>query len=541
MKKQVSILMLCLCLCLCLAPGAFASSIQIPATSQEALNQLPMSLPPLPEITVDSTSYSQGTAFVISGLDAWPIEYIKNYQNGVFLYSPKNMSTDGLKPIKGLEKEPFAIIMSEDASTVNFVLKKSKLEYFQMTLNEEEVEFTLRFANKASCVIRSSGTLRNYSFTSKEVEVSADYDEDGLLQSYSYFKTKWTNRRGYIQLEADYNPLGDISRLYLIDEPDTRYSCYDGQWFYKAVHAGTEAILSCEEPKGFSFDTYPLATFYPAEDGAKIAEKYKSSLTAWDPLYSIDEDLKKGANPNNLFPPLPKILEETNDAGDLILTITGLSAWGVKPVNGDFYSEIDAQLLPVDNPNDEFKSRIAGDSLLNSYIWLCLPSDDLDTFNSINFHKFSVEDDWGLNISLENGSYYSFSLGDTPYLSYYECFRNGKVYSYDFLPDGSLCYSDIIQNIFFDGELLQIAYDQEDAVQSFVQFMEISPEHRVESCYNSQGELLSSIYYAGDRMLYYDGSSKEWTDFFSEQAVSAPEDFAIIESLDIQRLNEQLQ
>lgn len=490
-------------------------------------------MPALPEITVDSTSYSQGTAFVINGLDAWPIEHIKNYQSGVFLYSPKGMGTDGLTPIKGLKEEPFAIIMSEGASDVNFVLKKSKLEDFQITLAEEEVKFRLSFANKASCTIRQSGTLRGYSFTSNEVRVYADYNEDGLLRGYSY--SYYQREYGY--LEANYNPLGDISYLYLIDEPDIRYSCYDGQWFYKVFHAGTGAVLSCEIP----FNTYSPATFYPAEDGTKIVEKYKNSLATWDPLYSIDQDLKKGVNPNDLFPPLPKIWEETDASGDLILTITGLSAWEVTPLNCSFNLGIDAQLLPVDNPNDELKIRIAGDRPLNSFIGLLLPSDNLNMFNSISFHKFSDEDDWALQISLENGSHYSFSLGDTPYLSYYECFRNGKVDSYAFRPDGSLWYSNRIQNVFFDGELLQIEYDQEDAVQSFVQLMEISPEHHVESFYNAQGELLESVYYAGDSMLYYDGSSKEWTDFFSEQAVSAPEGFAIIEAVDIQRLNEQLQ
>lgn len=539
MKKWVSIFMLCLCLCL--VPGAFANSFQIPATSQEALNQLPMSLPPLPEITVDSTSYSQGTAFVISGLDAWPLEHIKNYQSGVFQYLPESFAADGLVPIKGLEEEPFAIIMPEDARTVNFVLKKSELEYFKITLDEREVKFGLTFANEASCAIRPNGILSWYSFTSKEVTVSADYNEDGLLRGYSYSKLKWENQCGYAQLRVDYNPLGDIRELYLIDEPDIRYSCYDGQWFYKVFHAGTQAILSCEIPKGFSFDTYPPATFYPAEDGAKVVEKYKSSLAAWDPLYSADEDLRKDANSNSLFPPLPKILEETNDSGDLILTVTGLSAWGVNVLNPIYPLELDAQLLPVDNPNDELKIRIAGDRPLNSYIGLSLPSDNLNMFNYIGFHKFSAEDDWGLQISLENGSLYSFSLGDTPYLSYYECFRNGKVSSYNSLPDGSLHCSDIAKNIFFDGELLQIGYDEEDVVQYFIQFMEISPERRVESEYSSQGELVCNIYYADDSMLFYDASSKEWTDFFSEEAVAAPEGFAIIESLDIQRIYEQLQ
>ena len=105
-KKGISIVLMFI-LCMNFIPAGAAEEIRIPATAQEALERLPIEVPPIPQITVDDSNPEERVLY-IEGLEAWPLKDGSKYQSGAFTYS-YYAEKGPYVPIQGREDEPLSI------------------------------------------------------------------------------------------------------------------------------------------------------------------------------------------------------------------------------------------------------------------------------------------------------------------------------------------------------------------------------------------------------------------------------------------------
>lgn len=535
-KKGISIVLMFI-LCMNFIPAGAAEEIRIPATAQEALERLPIEVPPIPQITVDDSNPEERVLY-IEGLEAWPLKDGSKYQSGAFTYS-YYAEKGPYVPIQGREDEPLSIAIPQKWQGSNLFFNLEEEGWVYIRNNATVVEVALSFED-VSCDFAPDGTLRQYSLqVSDGPRVTADYSADGLLCAYFY---------DYYEEEEiprifSYDALGEIIDTFGLKKDGVDYCCIAGQWYYWNECGYTP----CEKPEGIDL---PSPAVLEGEEGiAQIEAKREAYLASMPTLPPEDGMVPRSFDIKSQFPAAPVLTQEELDDGSLRYVLTGLEPWGIE-MRYDYRYGGSALF-------DQCNSTVPGQLSLtipaelisdwNEYSFWLLSSDVIST-NVSNGKYLCVRyedwwDTWVFTVYVSPDAGYDIVLGPSPYVASCWYILDGKKHSASYYSDGSLSYEEISSNFLLDGAEVRCLYTSQGEVDSYELFpfldgVSLSAE------YDADGQLTVLYYYGNDLDCYFWAATNEWHDYASDgdDPCEPPEGFDLSPwmTLDVSRLEPRL-